>query len=98
MEFGAISVGNWQFWMSQVSSSGAWIPDERALGFLLYPYVFVAGPNKHDCSRLFSSSTAARKILTISYQRCRLTTFCLSRDNSEFRKSKGLLHYLEGST
>jgi hypothetical protein len=23
----------------------------RAPGFVLYPYVFVAGPNKHDCSR-----------------------------------------------
>jgi hypothetical protein len=23
----------------------------RAPGFVLYPYVFIAGPNKHDCSR-----------------------------------------------
>jgi hypothetical protein len=23
----------------------------RAPGFVLYPYVFVEGPNKHDCSR-----------------------------------------------
>jgi len=34
----------------------------RASGFVLYPCAFVAGPNKHDCSRHY---TEARKILTV---------------------------------
>ena len=42
----------------RVSSSGAWRLDGRLYGLrihlvsLRYPYVSVAGPNKHDCSDL----------------------------------------------
>ena len=38
-------------------SFGAWIPNGqyiRAAGLVLYPYVFVAGPNKHDTLLVFS--------------------------------------------
>ena len=47
----AATVRNWKFQLIRVSS--IWCLDTkwtviRAPGLVLYPYVFVAGPNKHD--------------------------------------------------
>jgi len=43
-----------RFWLSGFDLrclDTRWTVIQGSSGFVLYPYVFVAGPNKHDCSR-----------------------------------------------
>jgi hypothetical protein len=57
-------VGNWQFWMSEVSSFGAWLPDGRLYSSLRMGLVSLRVCSGPQQTRLFTLYAAARKILT----------------------------------